>query len=180
MKRAHRVQNIGENRLLWRCIPKAVFVVVANVVQSLCRPVPLTDVRCFQDDYDYWKEKICYRHRFLLVGSDCLQLSSYPVRKKRYTIVAALSCFLNPRPYEVGAWKLRRREQRRRVSYRSLLLSSLLPSICKKNETNKKALARKLLLDLCFFNDEALSQLLEEKQHKICCYHSLFFFVTNH
>lgn len=53
----------------------------------------------------------------------------------------------------------------------------------KNNETNN-ALVAKLLLDLCFPTDEALSQnVLEEKPSKhtrICCYQLLlFFFVTN-
>lgn len=55
-----------------------------------------TDVRCFQDDYDYWKKEICYRHRFLLVGSDCLQLSSYPVRKTVYYRCCTFLPFWSP------------------------------------------------------------------------------------
>lgn len=108
-----------------------------------------------EDDYDYWKEKICYRHRFLLVGSElCLQLSSYPVRRK--TILLSLLLHFpafpkprSPRRRPARARKLRRRKQRRCV--RCYLLELPLPSIFANNEQSARARWNKALAGLLLF-----------------------------
>lgn len=90
---------------------------------------------------------------FLLVGSDCLQLSSYPVRKKkRYTIVAALSCLSEasrPRPQSGGGRGLEVAPQETtQMRQLQTLLYLPRPSICKMKK-EKRTYATRSLQSFC-------------------------------
>lgn len=76
--------------------PKAVFV-VANVIQSLCRPVPLTTEFYVFEMIDYWKEKICYCHRFLPCGKRSLTIEFFTsLERIKYKTVYNRCCTFLP------------------------------------------------------------------------------------
>lgn len=151
----------------------------------------MLDVFTQEDDYDYWKEKICYRHRFLLVGSElCLQLSSYPVRrrikKKRLYLPLLLHFPAFPKPRGRGP-EVASQET---TQMRQMLIARASPPFDLPTTNNRRAPVGKLLQDFCFSNRRSVfeSWLLhlagEEKQHtthKDLCLLSIiiFLFVTN-